>query len=66
VHIHRIDLAHLVPGTAVAQGRSLGQGHMAPNNRPWEEQIRGGLLKLGLLVAKRTVQKYLWSSAPGG
>ena len=34
--------------------------HMARENRLWgAERIRGELLKLGIRVAKRTVQRYL-------
>jgi hypothetical protein len=38
---------------------------MARDNRLWgAERIRGGLLKLGILVAKRTVQKYMRTARP--
>ncbi len=34
---------------------------MAKNNRLWgAERIRGELLKLGIRVCKRTIQKYMW------
>ena len=45
--------------------------HMAKNNRTWgAEKIRGELLKLGISVAKRTIQKYMRlarkGTSPGG
>jgi putative transposase len=45
--------------------------HMAKNNRTWgAERIRGELLKLGISVAKRTIQKYMRlarkGTSPGG
>jgi len=44
---------------------------MAKNNRTWgAERIRGELLKLGVVVAKRTIQKYMRmarkGTSPGG
>jgi hypothetical protein len=44
---------------------------MAKNNRTWgAERIRGELLKLGIVVAKRTIQKYMRmarkGTSPGG
>jgi transposase InsO family protein len=38
---------------------------MATNNRLWgAERIRGGLLKVGIKVAKRTVQRYMRQARP--
>jgi transposase InsO family protein len=41
--------------------------HMATENRLWgTERIRGELLKLGIRVAKRTVQRYMRGARPAG
>lgn len=38
---------------------------MAAHNRPWgAERIRGELLKLGIYLSKRTIQKYLRRTPP--
>lgn len=38
---------------------------MAADNRLWgAERIRGELLKLGIRVSKRTIQKYMWPARP--
>ena len=42
-----------------------GQAPQAPVNRLWgAERIRGELLKLGIRVSKRTVQKYMPARYP--
>jgi putative transposase len=40
---------------------------MASENRRWgAERIRGELLKLGIRVSKRTIQRYMLAARPGG